>query len=250
MSKGMTMDLENELRQAMAEHVADVGMPAPESLADEARRGYHRKVRLRAMTITAVTAAVAAVAAMPAYHAFRAEPVGAPGRAPSGAPAIGSATTAPKPLKAPASHVPGRATAPATRPEPARPPAPGSHGGGRGLQSLLTYVPAGLRPLAPCATRIASDRQTMSCRWKGSGGMVEVRLIRGASLADATDLGYLPPMPIPARVHDRPAIRGEWPDMGSQVSWIESPGVGVWVGVGRTLNNELMRIAEGVRVTS
>jgi hypothetical protein len=65
-----------------------------------------------------------------------------------------------------------------------------------------------------------------------------------------SDIGYLPSVPTPARVHDRPAVHGDWPDVGSQVSWVERPGLGIWVGVGRALNDRLMRIAEGVRVTS
>jgi hypothetical protein len=249
--EGMRMDLENELRQAMAEHVADVS--APESLAAEARRGYHRTVRVRALTISAVAAVVLAIAAMPAYQAFRPEPVGDPGRAPSGTPAGGLAPSAPRPVEAPATPSgPAKATTPAGRSGTIHPPAaPSSHaGGGRGGQSLLTYLPSGLRRLEPCATTKAADRQVTSCQWTGSGGLIEIKLIRGPSFADPSDIGYRPPMPVPARVHDRPAIKGEWPGVGSQVSWVERPGLGVWVGVERALNDQLMRIAEGVRVTS
>jgi hypothetical protein len=250
--EGMTMDLENELRQAMAAHVADVS--APESLAVEARRGHHKTVRVRALTITAVAAVVVAIAAMPAYQAFRPETVGAPGRAPSGTPAGGLAPSAPRPVEAPATpSAPARASTPAGRPgtiihPPAAPSSPG--GGGRIGQSLLTYLPSGLRRLDPCATTKAADRQVTSCRWTGSGGLIEIKLIRGPSFADPSDIGYFPPMSMPARVHDRPAIRGEWADMGSQVAWVERSGLGVWVGVDRALNGQLMRIAEGVRVTS
>ena len=248
--EGMTMDLENELRQAMAEHVADVS--APESLAAEARRGHHRTVRVRVLTVSAVAAAVLAIAAMPTYHAFRPEPVGAPGHAPSGTPAGGVAPSVPRPVEAPATpSAPAQATAPAARQGTAHPPAASSsHGGGRGGHSLLTYLPSGLRQLGSCSTTKATDRQVTSCRWSGSGALIEVKLIRGPSFAGPSDIGYLPPISIPARVHDQPAIRGEWHDVGSQVSWVERPGLGVWVGVDRTLNDQLMRIAEGVRVTS
>ncbi|HEU5158788.1 MAG TPA: hypothetical protein VFU43_17455 [Streptosporangiaceae bacterium] len=247
--EGMTMDLENELRQAMAEHVADVS--APESLAAAARRGYHRTVRVRALTVTAAAAAVVAIAAMPAYQAFRPETVGSPGRAPSGTPAGGLAPSAPEPARAPATpSTPARSSEPAARPGTAAPPAAPSGHGGRSGRSLLTYLPSGLRQVAPCATTKTADRQITLCRWTGSGGLIEVKLIRGPSFAGPSDIGYLPPMSIPARVHDRPAIRGEWPDVGSQVSWVEHSGLGVWVGVGRALDNKLMRIAEGVRVTS
>jgi len=228
--EGMTMDLENELRQAMAEHVADVS--APESLAAEARRGHHRTVRVRALTITAAAAAVAAIAALPAYQAFRPEPVGAPGRAPSGAPARGLAPSAPKPVEAPATpSTTARSTSVAAPPDTAQPPsAPHSRSGVRG-HSLLTYLPSGLRRITPCVTTTAPDRKTTSCQWVGADGLIEVKLIRGPSFGGPSDVGYMPPMPVPARVHDRPAIRGEWPDVGSQVSWVERPGVGVWVGV-------------------
>ena len=247
--EGMTMDLENELREAMAEHVADVS--APDSLAAAARRGHHRTVRVRALTVTAVAAAVVAVAAMPAYQAFRPEPVGAPDRAPSGTPAGSKAPSAPRPVEAPATpSAPPRIAPPAGRSGTLRPPAaPGSHGH-RGVTSLLTYLPTGLRQIVPCVTTKAPDRQTTSCRWTGTSGLVEVRLVRGASLAGPSDLGSVPPISSPTRVHHRPAIRGEWPNVGSQVSWIERPGLGVWVGVGQTLNDQLMRVAEGVRVTS
>jgi hypothetical protein len=243
------MDLENELRQAMSEHVADVS--APESLAAEARRGHHKTVRVRALTITTVAAAVLAIAAMPTYQAFRPEPVGVSGRAPSGTPAGGLAPSAPRPVEAPATpSAPARATPPATRPGTVHPPtAPSSHGGGRSGHSPLTYLPSGLRRLDPCATTKVADRQVTSCRWTGSSGLVEIKLVRGP-FAGPSDIGSFPPMSMPARVHDRPAIRGEWPDGGSQVAWVEHPGLGVWVGVGRSLNDQLMRIAEGVRVTS
>jgi hypothetical protein len=247
----MTMDLENELRQAMAEHVADVA--ASESLAAEARRGHHRAVRVRVLSVTAVAAAVVAIAAMPAYQAFRPETVGAPGRAPSGAPARGAVPSTPVPVQAPAVPSPSeRPTPPAGRPDTGeRPSAPASRtGDGRGGPSLLTYLPTGLRQAAPCATIKTAERQTTSCRWTGSGGTIEVRLIRGPSFGGPADIGHVPPVPIPARVHERPAIRGAWTDMGSQVSWIERPGLGVWIGVDRILNGQLMRIAEGVRVTS
>jgi hypothetical protein len=241
------MDLENELRQAMAEHVADVS--ASESLAAEARRGHHKTVRVRALTITTVAAAVLAIAAMPTYQAFRPEPVGVSGRAPTGTPT--PAPSAPRPVQATATpSAPDRATTPATRPGTVDPPTAPSSRGGRSGHSPLTYLPSGLRRLDPCATTKVADRKVTSCRWTGSSGLIEIKLIRGPSFAGPSDIGSFPPMSIPARVHDRPAIRGEWPDGGSQVAWVERPGLGVWVGVGRSLNDQLMRIAEGVRVTS
>jgi hypothetical protein len=247
------MDLEQELRHAMADHVA--GVSAPEALAERARRGYRRSVRVRALTVGAVAAAVAVIAAMPAYQAFRPEPVGASGRAHHSAPAGGSAVpparTPTRPAPAPTATTP--ATAPAAHPNTPPPaPAPGSAGGDRGAghRSLLTYLPAGLRQVEPCVTTKAPDRETTSCRWRGGGGTVEVRVVRGPVFGGPTDIGWMPPVPIPTHVHGQPAIRGEWPDMGSQVSWVESSGVGVWVGVGRALDDRLMRIAEGVRVTS
>ncbi|HEX6472492.1 MAG TPA: hypothetical protein VF069_25600 [Streptosporangiaceae bacterium] len=245
------MDLEQELRQAMAEHVA--GVSAPDALAERARRGYRRSVRVRALTVGAVAAAVVAIAAMPTYQAFRPEPVGAPGRAhpggaPAGNPAAPSARTQTRPAPAPTATTP--ATAPAARPN-TRPPAQahGTGGGRGGHRSLLTYLPAGLRQVEPCATTKATDRETMSCRWSGGGGMIEVRVVRGPVFGGPAEIGWMPPVPVPTHVHDQPAIRGEWPNVGSQVSWVESSGVGVWVGVGRELDGRLMRIAEGVRVT-
>ena len=240
------MDVENELRQAMAEHVSDVSASA--SLARDVRRGHRRTVRFRALGVAVAAAAVAFAAGMPAYQAFRPEPVGASGVAPGGGRPGGPALSARGPVWPTATPSANSLTQIAPRPSTVQTsPDRGSGGAGQVVRRLLTYLPAGLRQSGSCETARGGGRETTYCRWSGSSGLVELRLIRGSGFGSPSDLGFPPAVPVDVRVHGRPAIRGAG-DAGSQVSWIERPGLGVWIGVSPALNDQLMRIAEGVRV--
>jgi hypothetical protein len=242
------MDLEHELREAMAEHVG--GVSASETLAQDARRRHHRTVRVRTLAVCAAAAAVVLAAGMPAYQAFRPEPVGAPARTPGGAPAGGPGLTSQQPVQKtlPAESRTTSAEPPdGTAPAPARSP---RRDGGLLGRSFLTYLPPGLRQTGPCATTRDGNRRTTSCRWSGPAGVIELELVRGSALGGPADLGSMTSLASPARVHDQPALRGDLVPGGSQVAWIERPDVGVWLGVGASLNEQLMRIAEGVRVPS
>ncbi|TDD72797.1 hypothetical protein, partial [Actinomadura rubrisoli] len=70
------MDLESELRRAMAEQVAEATAP-PSLVADVKRRHRRRATRIRA-TVGAAAASVVALALVPTYQSFRATPAGAP----------------------------------------------------------------------------------------------------------------------------------------------------------------------------
>jgi hypothetical protein len=242
------MDLEHELREAMAEHVA--GVSAPDKLAANARRRHHRTVRVRALAVSAAAAAVVLAAGMPAYQAFRPEPVGAPARTPGSAPAGGPGITSQPSVHATRLPAKPRSTPPEPRdtaPAPGRSPrGTGGHAG----PSFLTYLPEGLRQTGRCKTARSGGRKTTACRWSGSGGVIELELVRGSSLGGPADIATMPSIANPVRVHDQPALRGDWVPAGSQVAWIERPDVGVWLGVSASLSDRLMRIAEGVRVPS
>jgi hypothetical protein len=233
----------------MADHVD--GVSAPDSLAADAQRGYRKKVRVRMAVVSAAALAVVFAAGMPAYHAFRPEPVGAEKSTPRQAPAGAPAPPTRKPVEETGSPSLGRRATPIVPPAEAAPASPGRKGhGGVGIRSLLTYLPPGMRPSGSCTSSHAGSRTITICRWTGSGKLIELRLVRGHAFGGPADLGYMPPVATMVRVHDQPAIRGDWPDYGSQVSWVERPDIGVWVGVGPTLDDQLMRIAEGVRVPS
>lgn len=235
------MDLENELKQAMAEHVASTS--APGSLVAAVRRRHRRRVtRIRA-TIT-VAAVVAVAAVTPVYQAFQAAP------APDSKAGVGpaNASTAPVPTlrsRYPQS-TPGRAeatvSAPATRPARGRSP---------GARGWVTYLPPGLRQVGACVDSRAADRRTTICQWAGrDGAFIEVRLVADAGLVGPADVaavaGSTTPILTYDRVHGRPAIVTDQPGVGRQVTWIERPGLGVLVDVTTPLRDRLMRVADGV----
>ncbi len=238
------MDLENELRQAMAEHVTEVS--AARTLAGEARSRHQRTVRRRttiAMTTAGLVVAVAA--GIPAYQSFRPETVGANG--PGG---HHKHAAVPSPAASPLS---GRPTAPT--PDPA-----GSHPAGRPVQrpsgshgpvlgtakELLGYLPPGINPRKTCDTQKVATRETTTCRWTGSAGWIEVRIVHDSGLHGPADLGLAPPMATQAKVHGHAALRVT--SVPSQLMWIERGGLGVWVSVSPGLNDRLTAIANGVHV--
>ncbi len=236
-------DLENELRQAMAEHVTEVS--APRSLASDAKRRHHRTVRRRAAFAVGAAALVVGVATIPAYHSLRAQPVGADGKERHGNGAHATVT----PPAPPRPYAPGGTGSPSAGSTGSRPSHRPRHTHGPHLPStgagavtgLLGYVPAGLVP-KPCATDRLGPRETTTCRWTGSGGWIEVRLVHDDGLKAPSDLGLAPPMAQRSTIHDRPALRA----VPSQIMWIERRGLGVWVGVSPALSDRLTRVADGV----
>ncbi|GAA4378272.1 hypothetical protein GCM10023088_38990 [Actinomadura verrucosospora] len=249
------MDLESELRKAMAEQVA--GATASQSLVtDVKRRHRRRKARLHAAAGVAA-ASVAALALVPTYQSFRATPAGdtettrpsdtvSPLRLPE-RPPVSGLPGSPSPKGSPeagASH----------RPEPrgssgdGRTPAtPGPDGVTGVLPEWITYLPDGLAAVGPCEVTGDADRRTTTCAWRGEGGWVEVALVKGGGLTGPKDLMRVPGIPGRTSVHGMPALTGDRPDSSRQISWLARRGVGVTVTASGSAKDRLMRIAEGVR---
>jgi hypothetical protein len=242
------MDLENELRKAMADHVTEVS--APETLAADARRRHHRTVRRRTAFAVGAAGVIVAAGMIPAYHTIRPQTVGADG--PDGR-RHGQQTTrtlsaSPTPSVDARSGSPGagsKGSHPAGRPKrPSGAPDPGLGA----VKALLSYLPHGLTT-KPCTSTHTGAKETKTCRWSGSGGWIEVRLIRDGGLKNPSDLGLAPPVAKAFRVHGHPGLRTDGPAVPSQIMWIERHGLGVWVGVSPSLGGSMTRIAEGVNVT-
>lgn len=241
------MDLENELRQAMAEHVTDVSVSR--TLAADAKRRHHRTVRRRTTIVVGAAAlVVVGVAMVPAYQSFRPQTVGDDGKKDGGHSGRTTATPPSAPALTPQPHsgAPGSGSKGSHHSsKPTRPPGVQLPGLGT-VTSVLGYLPAGVGPGKTCHTDHVGSKQTTSCRWSGSGGWVEVRLVRASGLKSPTDLGLAPPMAEKLTVHGHPALLSQLP---SQVMWIERPGLGVWVGVSPSLSDSISRVADGVSVT-
>jgi hypothetical protein len=248
------MDLESELRKAMAEQVA--GATASQSLVTDVKR-RHRRRKARVHAAAGVAAAsVAALALVPTYQSFRATPAG------------DTETTRPSntvsalrlPERPPASGLPespspqGRSEAGASQKPEARgpsgdgqaPPKPGAGGVAGALPKWITYLPDGLAATGPCAVSGDADRTTTTCAWRGSGGWVEIALVKGG-LTGPQDLMRAPGIPGRTSVHGMPALTGDRPDSSRQISWLARHGVGVTVTASGSAKDRLMRIAEGVR---
>ncbi|MCO5994647.1 hypothetical protein [Actinoallomurus rhizosphaericola] len=249
------MDLEDELRQAMADHVT--GVSAPRTLAHEARRRHQRTVRRRATIAVAAAGVVVAIAVIPTYQAIRPQPVSAPG--PEGRHAgTGGTTTAGSAAPSPSTARSNGSTAPSVSPSakthagtrPSRHPGTGSPRGTAPdvVKALLAYLPDGIDPHDTCHTGETGARRTTTCRWTGPAGWIEVRLVRDDSLKGPGDMGFTPASAQHAEVHGHAALRAAASATFGQVMWIERSGLGVWVGVSPTLGTRLMRVAEGVQV--
>ena len=242
------MDLENELRQAMAEHVTDVS--ASRTRAADAKRRHHRTVRRRtAIAVGAAGVVVAGVVMVPAaYQSFRPQTVGADGKKDGGHSGQTTATPPPAPALTPRPHSGAPGSGPKGSlhsPKPKRSPGVQLPGLGT-VTSVLGYLPAGIGPDKTCHTDHVGSKQTTSCRWSGSGGWVEVRLVHDGALKSPSDLGLAPPMAEKLKIHGHPALLSRLP---SQVMWVERPGLGIWVGVSPSLSDSLSRVADGVNVT-
>ncbi|MFI0405372.1 hypothetical protein [Actinomadura sp. 3N508] len=246
------MDLENELRKAMAEQVAGASA-SPSLVADVRRRHRRRKTRIHAAA-GAVAASVAALALVPTYQSFRATPAG------------NSETTRPtssvsafqQPERPPA---PGQSRPPSAKERPGAGPTrhpeghpPGVPGGPRkpgigglpAVPSWVTYLPDGLTAAAPCATTGTAKRKTTTCKWHGDAGWVEIVLVKGA-LAGPQELMKSTGLPGRTSVRGTPALTGDLPGSGRQISWLAGPNLGVTVSAAGPVSGQLMRIAEGVR---
>ncbi|MGI5419284.1 hypothetical protein [Actinomadura luteofluorescens] len=251
------MDLESELRKAMAEQVA--GATASSSLVtDVKRRHRRRKARLHAAAGVAA-ASVAALALVPTYQSFQATPAG------------DTETTRPSntvsalrlPERPPASGLPespspkGRSEAGASqKPEPRgssapgeTPATPGAGGIVDALPKWITYLPDGLAAAGPCVVSGdgGADRTTTTCTWRGADGWVEIALVKGGKLTGPQDLLRVTGIPRRTSVHGMPALTGERADSARQISWLARHGVGVTVTASGAAKDRLMRIAEGVR---
>lgn len=242
------MDLENELRLAMAEHVADATVGG--SLATAVRERHRRRVARRRVALVTAAVGLLATAMAPAYQALRATPAGdhrplppSPGgtavpHAPVQVQPTSPGTARPAPSAGPSgtsqTPVPS-ATAPAAK-RPSPPP---------GL-SWIGYLPSGLKAVGACVQQSAGVRRTTVCRWNGSGTL-EVDVIRAPGLVRAEQLGALPVIPRYVTVHGNRAIYLVRPDGGSQLVWIDRPGVGVIMIAGPSLSDQLTRIAAGIR---
>ncbi|NVI89627.1 hypothetical protein [Actinomadura sp. BRA 177] len=249
------MDLESELRNAMAEQVAGTSA-SPSLVTDVKRRHRRRRARMHAAA-GAAAVSVAALALVPTYQSFRAAPAG-------------NSETARPTATVPASRPPERPPAaglPASPPSEGRPEAgasskPEAHpssGGGTDsrkpgvddvvgkLPGWISYIPDGLAATGPCRTAHDAGRETTTCAWRGKTGWVEIALVKGGKLTGPRDLMGTPGVPGHTSVRGIPALTGDRPDSARQISWLARPGVGVTVTAKGSAKEQLMRIAEGVR---
>ncbi|MFI0484183.1 hypothetical protein [Actinomadura sp. 9N215] len=247
------MDLESELRKAMAEQVAGASA-SPSLVADVKRRHRRRRTRIHAAA-GAVAASVVALALVPTYQSFRATPAGnsETTRPTSTVSAFQQPERPPAPGPARPPSEKGRPGAGATRHPGGHPPG-GPDGGPRkpgiggvvGLPSWITYIPDGLAATAPCAVTGTAQRKTTTCKWRGHAGWVEIVLVKGG-LAGPQELMKSTGIPGRTSVRGAPALTGDLPGSGRQISWLAGPDVGVTVSAGGSVTTQLMRIAEGVR---
>jgi hypothetical protein len=249
------MDLESELRQAMAEEVAEAAAP-PTLVGDVRRRYRRRRTRIR-VGVGVAAASVVALALIPGHQPFQAGTVGANGD-PDGAgrteaprsPGSSPATGIPEAPVAPGRPAPGSGSgAPSGEASPA-PGEPTPSGGTRGtvrLPEFVTFLPPGLSADSPCATTAERKDKITICRWRGPDGWVEVRIVRGPDVRSPEDLITSPGVPRPAKVHGMRALTLERPGAGIMIAWMDGPGVGVTVAADGSVREQLMRIAEGVR---
>ncbi|HEV7936379.1 MAG TPA: hypothetical protein VGP70_29230 [Actinomadura sp.] len=248
------MDLEQQLREAMAEHVAEVSAPA--SLVKDVHRRHRRRVVRIRTTIGVAATALVAITVTPAFNVLQigAAPVGAPS-ATHGTGRTPTRPVSPEPLAAPGSPD-SHASTGTIDGAPARPPATSPHHGGGAegdvipIRTWVTYLPRGLKPAGSCRDERAASRRMTICRWTGSAGSLEVRLFRGSELAKPEDFAAIPPMPRYTTVHGHRAIIADGSGAAAQIMWIDRPGVGVLVEVSQSLRDQLIRIAEGVHAAS
>ncbi|SFO08017.1 MULTISPECIES: hypothetical protein [Actinomadura] len=247
------MDLESELRKAMAEQVAETSA-SPSLVTDVKRRHRRRRARVHAAAGVAA-ASVAALALVPTYQSFRATPAGSSETA--------RPTDTVSALRLPERpSAPGLPASPSSKGRPGTdsspkpearessggaPHKPGLGGAVGGLPSWITYLPDGLASTGPCEVSGNAGRKTTTCGWRGGSGWVEIALVKGGGLTGPQDLMKSAGVPGRTSVRGTPALIGDRPGSARQVSWLARPGVGVTVTAAGTARDQLMRIAEGVR---
>jgi hypothetical protein len=251
--------VENELRLAMADEVGDLA--APRSLAHDVIRRHGRRVLRNRLLVAASVGAVLA-GGLPAYRALAPAVPGGPVR--PGVDVAVSATPLPRSGGPPPAPAPGASRSRQPNRQETNAPgqsAPASQVPRRRSGVVLGYLPAGLRRDGRCDTQRFAGRQTTACRWEGEaasgavpgGGLgrswVEVRVVREPGLSRADDLGFPAPRTREVRVNGEPGIAGFLPDGSRQVVWRERSGVGVYVGVSPSMADDLIKIADGVRVS-
>ncbi|MCW2913186.1 MAG: hypothetical protein JWN52_1254 [Actinomycetia bacterium] len=246
------MDLERELRLAMAERVD--GASAPEALVTAVRHRHHRRVVRRRVAVAAIAAGVAVAVVAPGYQSVRSTPTGVdrtlpahPQVSPSPARVQPSVPRATQTVPSPGGVVGAPPSAPTGASPGGRQTQPSSHSGLPPNLSWVTYLPAGLKSAGPCLLERAGGRQNTTCQWTGGADWFKVDVIRGPALARVEELG---PPSVTARhttVHGHPALNTESPDGSARIVWIERSGVGVIVVVSRSLKGQLARIAGGIR---
>ncbi|GAA4234030.1 hypothetical protein GCM10022254_37930 [Actinomadura meridiana] len=249
------MDLESELRKAMAEQVAEASA-SPSLVADVKRRHRRRRTRLHA-TAGAVAASVAALALVPAYQSFRATPAGnSETTRPSNTVSVLQQPERPpapglsRPPSAKGHPGAGASTRPGARPSSGESGTGPHRPGGGALDDLprwISYLPSGLVVSSPCASAGDAKRETTTCKWRGGVGWVEIVLVRSGGLSGPQDLVKSAGIPNRTTVRGMPALTVDRPDSARQISWLARPGVGVTVSAGGSVKGQLMRIAEGVR---
>jgi hypothetical protein len=242
------MDLENELRQAMADHVTE--MSAPRTLASDAKRRHHRTVRRRTAFAVGAAGVIVAAGMIPAYHTINPQTVGAdgPGGGKHGQQTTRTLSAPPTPSASARSSSPGagsKGSHPSVRPKRSSAVPTQSL---ETAKALLGYLPHGLTA-QPCTTEHSGTKETKICRWSGSGGWVEVRLVQDRGLKSPSDLGLAPAVAKAFKIHGHSALRADGPTLPSQIMWIQRRGLGVWVGVSPSLAGSLTRVASGVNVT-
>jgi hypothetical protein len=246
----MAGNMESELREAMADQVSDIS--APRSLADTVIRRHRRRVIRTRLIVTASVAVVAAAGGLPAYRAL--SPALPDDPAEPGVVAV-SAT----PLPSPGSTSPAPGPGGAPRSEASNSVPGGVGGSGSDHRSSrrqagidFRYLPAGLRP-GGCDTGEVAGRRTTTCRWTGGSALdrtwVEVRVVRGTGISRAADLDFPAPRTEAAKVAGEPAVVGFRPDGSRQVVWTVRRGVGVFVAAGGSVRDDLLGIANGVKIS-
>ena len=249
------MDLESELRKAMAERVAGTSA-SPSLVADVKRRHRRRKARLHAAA-GAAAASVAALALVPAYQSFRATPVGnsatarptasVPASRPPERPPAAGLPASPPSKGRPGAGAPSEPAAHPSSGAGTEPSGPGAAGAAGALPDWITYIPGGLTATGPCRVARDAGRETTTCAWRGDTGWVEIALVKGGGLTGPRDLMRTPGVPGHTSVRGIPALTGDRPDSARQISWLARPGVGVTVTAKGSAKDRIMRIAEGVR---
>ncbi len=234
------MDLESELRAAMASHVS--GVEASSSLVSSVRQRHRRRrTRIRA-GVSALAVVVAASALWPTYHGIRATPASNKGTmTPPAAPSTAAPVLpgSPRiPSGHPASPTPGRTPSSATvGPHQTALPAPGASS--LPGVSWVSYVPAWLQQVGSCTKTQFGGLPTTRCRWTGGGDWLVVQVVKAPTLLRPEQLG-VPGFPS-TTVHRQRAI-----STSGRLAWIERPGVGVLITSDPSLDPQLPKIADGI----